>query len=347
MKRFVLVAMLMIPFVLVRADDPALFKRFSKTFNLKGEKYLNQAEEQFEQGQYAQAFGLYDKYLKKSKERDPRVLYRMAVCAYELGEFSRGYPLIEEAHSKDQDDLDYHVMLGEYHVSMQDGAGAAGVYRDIVKRHPDDYLSYVRLGELLVDQGDLPGARESWLAAIERDPNKTDAYDLMAQSYLHVEKNRLEAYYYARKQLEVADEQSKPAAQYLVDQIAGDLASDYDNYFQSRNCMDQARAFFQSARFDDAYRVLSNCRDLSGLPGDYFLLFGKVCDEVGKFKDAVFAYERCLALGMENGDICYRLGWSYLNSGDRKNAEIAFKRSAGFEETRVKAQKMLEQIRQK
>ena len=347
MRLLIMLLILVVPLGQVPAHGQSIFNRVSEKLNLKGEKYLKQAEDAYDQEQYQQALELYQKYLKKSDERNAEILYRMALCGYELGSFEQGYPWIEEASSLKPDNLDYSLMMAEYLVSLRQQDAAVQTYRHILKLHPKDYLSYIRLGELLVDNGDLAGARKEWLAAIELDSTRPDAYNLMSQSYLHVEKNRLEAFYYARKSEEASGPRDKPAAARYAKQIAGDLLEDYENDYKRRNCMRTAQASFKKARFQEAYDRLNGCRTLTGLSSDYFLLFGKVCDEVGKFNDAAYAYERCLALGMESGDVCYRLGWSYLNSGNRESAEIAFKRAAGFDDTRLKAQKMLEQIRAK
>ncbi len=329
----------------LRADD-SIFKRLSHSLNLKGEKDLRQAEQFYQNNQYAQALSYYQKYLKKNDEdRNPDLLYRMAICYMELQQPDTGFSYAEEAYSKDRKDLDVAVLYAEYLVILGDIDTAVDTYRKIVQDHPEDYLSYVRLGELLVDQGNLKEARDFWKQAIQMNPEKPDAYARMSQSYLRVEKNQLEAYYYGRKLLDVVTGTRKESVSEMLNNIAGDLKEDFENYYQTRSCMEQARDHYEHARFQQAYDVLTGCRDISDLPGDYFLLYGKVCDEVGKFSDAAYAYERCIALGMDNGDLAYRLGWSYLNAGNKRNAEIAFKRAANYPETREKAQQMLDKIK--
>lgn len=349
MRRLTFISVLMVATALtvtvVRADD-SIFKRLSRSLNLKGEKDLRQAEEYYQNNHYAQALSYYQKYLKKNEEdRNPDLMYRMAICYMELQQPEEGFSFVEEAYSKKRTDLDIAVLYAEYLVILGDLDNAVGTYRAIVQDHPDDYLSYVRLGELLVDQGNLEAARDFWKKAIQMNPEKPDAYARMSQSYLRVEKNQLEAYYYGRKLLDVVDGPGKDAVSDMLNSIAGDFKADFENSYQTRACMEQARDHFEQARFQQAYDVLTACRDISGLPGDYYLLYGKVCDEVGKFADAAYAYERCIALGMDNGDLAYRLGWSYLNAGDQRNAEIAFKRAARYPETREKARQMLDKIR--
>ncbi|NOY22122.1 MAG: tetratricopeptide repeat protein [Acidobacteria bacterium] len=325
----------------------SIFKKLSSSMNLKGEKYLKKAEVLYGDNQFDKAIPLYLKFFEKNKKKeniDVDIFYHVAVCFMEGKKQAQGYAYIETAAAAKPDDLDIQVLKAEYLVALGSVPDAIETYQKIVKTHPDDYLSYIRLGELTVGQGDLKGAREWWEKAIELDPSRPDGYSRMSESYLKVEKNRLEAYYYARKLLDVVKPDKKPGIQRMLDNLAGDMGQDYENYFQKQDCMMNAEELFKNAKFLQAFQVMDKCKTLPNLSGDYFLLFGKVCDEVGKFKDAAFAYERCIALGLESGDICYRLGWSYLNSGQSEQARIAFQRAQQFTDTKEKAKKMLDKL---
>lgn len=342
---------IMIAWVLIVAMtvsvQASIFKKLSSSMNLKGEKYLKQAESFYEGSQYDKAIPLYLKFFEKNKKRDniaAVVFYHAAVCYMEISQPAQGYVYIETAAAEKPDDLDIQVLKAEYLVALGSVPDAIATYRNIVKVHPDDYLSYIRLGELTVGQGNLKATREWWKKAIELDSSRPEAYSRMSESYLKVEKNHLEAYYYARKLLNVVEPDKKAGIQHMLDNLAGDMGQDYENYFQKQDCMLNAEEFFKKAKFQEAFQVMAKCKDLPNLSGDYFLLFGKICDEVGRFRDAAFAYERCIALGLESGDICYRLGWSYLNSEQPEQARIAFQRAQEFGNTKEKAKKMLDKL---
>ncbi|MCK5878680.1 MAG: tetratricopeptide repeat protein [Holophagae bacterium] len=333
--------------VMTVSVQASIFKKFSSSMNLKGEKYLKQAETFYEGNQYDKAIPLYLKFFEKNKKTDnidTAVFYHAAVCYMEINQPEQGYAYIEAAAAAKPDDLDIQVLKAEYLVALGSIPDAITTYRNIVKVHSDDYLSYIRLGELTVRQGDLKAARKWWEKAMELGPSRPEAYSRMSESYLKVEKNRLEAYYYARKLLSVVEPDKKAGIQHMLENLAGDMGQDYENYFQKQDCMLNAEEFFKKAKFQESFQVMAKCKDLPNLSGEYFLLFGKVCDEVGKFKDAAFAYERCVALGLESGDICYRLGWSYLNSEQPEQARIAFQRAQEFGDTKEKAQKMLDKL---
>ncbi len=315
--------------------------------NFHGEKYLRKAEAYYSENQYAKAIPLYLKFFdknRKKKDIPADIYYHAAMSFMEENLPKDGFPYAEKAAVANPGNLDFQVLKAEYLVALKSVPDAIKLYQIIIKDHPDDYLSYIRLGELLVGQGNLKDARSWWQKAIDLDPSRPDAYSRMSESYLKVEKNRLEAYYYARKLLNVVKPDKKPEIQRMLDEMSGDMGQDYENYFQKQECMSNAEKLYKKAKFQDAYRLMVKCKELPNLSGDYFLLFGKVCDEVGKFKNAAFAYERCLALGMNTGDICYRLGWSYLNSGQPEQARIAFRRALQFTDTRAKAQKMLDKL---
>ena len=334
--------------VLSVTAQASIFKKISSSMNLKGEKYLKKAESLYEENQYGKAIPLYLKFFEKNKKRkdtiDAAIFYHTAVCFMEGNMPAQGYAYIETAAAAKPEDLDIQVLKAEYLVSLKSVPDAIETYKKVLKFHPDDYLSYIRLGELTVGQGDLKDARKWWKEAIELDPSRPEAYSRLSESYLKVENNRLEAYYYARKLLNVVKPDDKAKIQRMLDNLAGDMGQDYENYFQKQDCLLNAEEFYKKAKFQQAFQVMVKCKDLPNLSGNYFLLFGKVCDEVGKFKDAAFAYERCLALGLESGDICYRLGWSYLNSNQPEQARIAFQRAKQFGETREKAVKMLKKL---
>ncbi|MCK7540928.1 MAG: hypothetical protein MZV63_63565 [Marinilabiliales bacterium] len=83
-------------------------------------------------------------------------------------------------------------------MALNRSADAIQVYEKVLSISPDDYLSFIRLGKLNEDSGNIQKAREIWLKASRIDPSQPDAYEYLSESYLKEGKDKLQSYYYAR-----------------------------------------------------------------------------------------------------------------------------------------------------
>ncbi len=319
------------------------------SFSLKdlgsGKKYFNKAEKEFNAGNYQNAIPLYLKFLSKKKNKDnEKALYHISVCYMELGNPASGFPYIHKLYQIKGDKLEYAVLFAEYLVQLNQPKKAIEVYEKIIKLHPEDYLSYIRLGELLVNQGNIKRARELWLKATTLNDKPEEAYALLSESYLKVEKNKLLAYFYARKLLEIVSPEKKGEIQQMLDRIAGDFKEDFENYYLLRTCKEKAREFIKNNDFESAYSSLEKCEDLENIDKEYLLLFANISKKLEKWSKAIELYKKCLALGFESGDIYLELGKCYLKIGKKGLAKANFKLALRFKETKEDALKLLQSI---
>ncbi|MCK7540929.1 MAG: tetratricopeptide repeat protein [Marinilabiliales bacterium] len=86
------------------------------------------------------------------------------------------------------------------------------------------------------------------------------------------------------------------------------------------------------------------CSGLNDLPVDYYLLLGNVADTKKLYKEASRAYENCIALGRETGEIYLRYGWCLFKSGDTRRAKTAFQKAMTYPETKEKAERDFKNI---
>ena len=319
------------------------------SFSLKdlgsGKKYFKKAEKEFNMGNYQNAIPLYIKFLSKKKNKNnEKALYHVSVCFMELGNPVSGFPYIHRLYHIKGDKLEYAVLYAEYLVQLNKPEKAIGVYEKIIKLHPEDYLSYIRLGELLVNQGNIKKARELWLKATRLKEKPEEAYALLSESYLKVEKNKLLAYFYARKLFEIVSPEKRKEIEQMLDRIAGDFKEDFENYYLLRTCKEKAREFIKNKNLESAYSSLEKCEDLENIDKEYLLLFADVSKKLGRWSKAIDLYKKCLALGFESGQIYLELGKCYLKIGKKGLAKANFKLALRFKETKEEALELLQSI---
>ena len=310
-----------------------------------GKKYFNKAEKFFNEGNYQQAIPNYLKYLSKKKnQNDEKALYHISVCYMELGNSQAGFPFIQRLYKLKGTELKYAVLYAEYLVQLKRLKDAINVYKGILAIYPNDYLSYVRLGELLVNAGELKEARKMWLKAVSLKDNPVEAYALLSESYLNVEKNKLMGYYYARKLYEVSSDEKKPEVKSMLDNIAGEFKVDFENYYLLRNCKEQAKEAVARNDYETAYSILSKCENLENIDKEYLLFFANICKKLSKWNKAVELYKKCLALGFESGEIYLELGRCYLKAGNKGLAKANLKLALKYDNVKDEALKILNSI---
>ncbi len=322
-----------------------LFASFNLSDLTSGKKYLKKAEKLFNADNYQAAIPYYLKYLSKKKNQDnEKALYHISICYMELGNPEAGFPFIQRLYKLKGTELKYAVLYAEYLVQLKRLKEAINVYRGIIAIYPDDYLSYVRLGELLVNDGNLKEARKMWLKAVTLKDRPVEAYALLSESYLNVEKNKLMAYYYARKLYEVASIEKKAEIKSMLDNIAGEFKEDFENYYLLRSCKEKAKNSVAKNDYKTAYTILSKCENLQNIDKDYLLLFANVCKKLNKWNKAVELYKKCLALGFESGAIYLELGKCYLKIGKIGLAKANLKLALKYDNVRDEALKILNSI---
>ncbi len=311
-----------------------------------GKKYFKQAEKLYNQGKYAQAIPFYQKFLEKKKNANNlNALYRISVCFMELGKPEKGIVYAERLYKLKGTELNYAVLYAEYLVALNRLKEAITVYNSVIALYPEDYLSYVRLGELYVNTGDLKKARTMWLKALKLKDKPYEALSLLSQSYLKVEKNKLMAYYYARKLYEISPEDKKPSVGRMLDKIAGKFKTDFENYYMLKSCTEKAQSFYAKGEYKKAFDMLKGCEELDNAGTDFFKFFAEVSFKTENYRKAVELYKKCLALGEESGEIYLKLAECYLKIGDKKLAKANLKLAANFPEVKEKALTLLNSIK--
>lgn len=322
------------------------FKKLSSSLNMKGEKDLKNAELLYNQNKYVQAAALYKKYLDKNKKKPlPLINYKIGLCYFETENYEAAFPYIEKAYNFDKKNLDYQLLYAEALIMFKQVDEGILIYQKIVNDHPNDYLSHIRLGELYVDKGDLKKARKQWLEAIKIDKTKTNAYSLLTESYLKVENNKLEAFYYARKMYEYAPSNEKDQAASILKKIAGKFSEDFENQYQLRVCIENAKDFVNKNNYQKAYESLLKCKDMTGISDTYLILYAKVCENLKKHKEAANAYEKCIAIGYEKGEYYFNAALNYIKLNEINTAIVLLKKAKNFPETEKIAEKWLKQLK--
>ena len=322
-----------------------LFAGFRLSDLTNGKKYLKKAEKLFNAGNYKQAIPNYLKFLSKKKnEKNVTALYHLSVCFMELNDPQGGFKYAETLYKLKGTELKYAVLYAEYLVQLKRLKDAINVYKGIIAIYPKDYLSYIRLGELFVNNGRLKDAREIWLKAVKLKDKPTEAYALLSESYLNVEKNKLMGYYYARKLYDISPPEKKEEIQSMLNGIAGDFKDDFENFYLLKTCKEEAKRYISEDDYNNAFTVLSRCENLNNIDKEYLMLFARVSKKLGKWDKAVNVYTKCLALGFEDGDIYLELGKCYLKLGNKPMAEVNFKLALKYDKVKDKALKLLNSI---
>ncbi|BBB32334.1 hypothetical protein TTHT_0766 [Thermotomaculum hydrothermale] len=322
-----------------------IFAGFSLSDLGSAKKYFKKAEQLFNAGNYQQAIPNYLKYLSKKKnQKDEKALYHISICYMETGNPQSGFSFIKQLYQLKGTELKYAVLYAEYLVQLNKLQDAINVYKGVIAIYPDDYLSYVRLGELLVNNGQLKEARKMWNKAITLKDRPTEAYALLSESYLNVEKNKLLAYYYARKLYEIAPDEKKPGIKSMLNSIAGDFKDDFENYYLLRTCKEKAKLEVQKGDYLSAFSTLSRCEDLENIDEEYLLMFADIAKKLKKWDKALELYKKCLALGFESGQTYLELAKCYLKTGNLALAKVNLKMAMNYKDTKEEALKLLNSI---
>jgi len=322
------------------------FKKISSSLNMKGEKYLKKAEVQYSQNHYTQAASLYKKYIEKNKGKSfPELYYKVAICYMETDNPQSCFSYIEKAANLKKDNIEYQLLYAECLIMLHQKAEGILIYKDIIQRHPNDYLSFIRLGELLIADGNLIEARKYWKEAIKIDKKRAEAYSLLAESYLKVEKNKLEGYYYLRKIVDFASKTKKQEIENILNRIAGKFRNDFETQYRLRICIENANAKIKLGNYQGAYDNLMECNSLTDISDKYLILVATTCEKLKKHKEAASAYEKCIAIGYEKGEYYYKAALNYLHINKIDTAIVLLKKARNFPETENSAEKTLKQLK--
>ncbi len=114
--------------------------------------YLGQVA--YELGKYNNAIQHYRQYLRDRPD-DPKVLSRMAMAWFQLGEYSRAREACHQALLLDPDNLTARHALGCTLLEEGDPNEAIRVFRETLKEHPEHMPSFIELARTRRSGGDV------------------------------------------------------------------------------------------------------------------------------------------------------------------------------------------------
>lgn len=106
--------------------------------------------------------------------RDPKdavadyVLYRKGTDLLSRGGTHGAVEIFARLVENDPGNPEFRLRLGMAHWASGENDRAEGVYRELIRRHPDYYLGYRRLSSLLEKEGRWRESRDLWLSLRER-----------------------------------------------------------------------------------------------------------------------------------------------------------------------------------
>ena len=108
--------------------------------------------------------------------------YNLGVALAELQRFPEAIAELKEAVSLDPESVDARVQLGLV-MSQNDPAGAANIFRALVRRDPKFAEGHNNLGLVLLQSGDLAKAEAEFAEAIRLKPEFAEAHYNLALAF--------------------------------------------------------------------------------------------------------------------------------------------------------------------
>ncbi len=126
---------------------------------------------------------------RQNSQDDPYINEKFSIKHDELGE-------MYFHHSRFKDALDQYykaltlsnrkpeltMKVVECYLRLQETDKALRELRNLIREYPGFLSARVRLGRILYETGDIPGAVEQWEATVQRDPNHSEAHRLLRQA---------------------------------------------------------------------------------------------------------------------------------------------------------------------
>ena len=126
---------------------------------------------------------------RQSGHDDPYVNEKFSIKHDELGEMYFNHNRFKEALDQYYKALtlsnrkpELTMKVAECYLRLQEPDKAIKELRAIIKDYPGFLSARVRLGRILYDAGEVESAIENWEAALEHDPNHTEAQRLLRQA---------------------------------------------------------------------------------------------------------------------------------------------------------------------
>lgn len=150
----------------------------------RADTLIKRADAHMAQREFVQAKSLYDRVVSEKKAKPSgKVFNNLAVCEWNLKNYSAAVSAWEKAAKVDPSFADPYVHLGQLALKSGDYAKAEQMYRKLVDLDSKDLNSTIMLGVALRGKGDFVNAEKVYLRALELDHNQADALFAVAVLY--------------------------------------------------------------------------------------------------------------------------------------------------------------------
>jgi TolA-binding protein len=168
------------------------YLRGDKPVKAKNEINLSVADSYFQKGEYAEAAGFYDDYLKPVRNPDPSVLLRAGYCEFQIGSYQRAEAFLKRA-ALDKDSVGQFssFLLGQTYIKLDNKTFALTAFNkarqlDYSKKIQEEATFYY--GKVAFDNSNYSEALTVFIEFKKEYPDSkwnSEVNDLISQSYLN------------------------------------------------------------------------------------------------------------------------------------------------------------------
>ncbi len=271
-------------------------------------------------------------FLVRADQLEPNNLQnrlRLARCFLAAGQFASAKGQALKVLEQFSDNGDSIVILTDAARSKEDLAAAAAQLQKFPGKN--DVSFHLASANLLLHQGDLPGAESALRKALTNDPNSSAAHMALGDLYL-LQKNQKQAGEEFKKAAELAPVRSMERLKYAAfmsaagdtvetRRISTEMTSQAPDYLPGWNLL--AELAFKDKKYDEALSLLENVfsRDPEYLDGRR--LQSDVLLAKGDTKQAVDVLEGLDQKYPDSPLIKYQLARAYLKNNNPNQAKVA------------------------
>jgi superkiller protein 3 len=292
--------------------------------------YLDEAQRDIDKNDFEAAISPLQRFLAEK----PDVAYahfQLAYCHTALKHVSEARAEYERAIAIDPKMAEAYLNLGIL-LSTSEPAAALAPLRKLVELTPAQSRARILLGVAQERSGDLPGAADSFEAAVRLDPRDTEASLHLANLYLHL-KRPAEAEAKFRGVLEVQPNSTAGAlglAQTLDAQNKPEAADAYRKYLVLQPSDSAARArlvhfLVEQKNNDEALAELDRADAGKPPTSDSLRLRADLQIAQKKYDDAIVTLQHALVLSPNDPQLIGGLGRTYMQKHDYASAEKQLK----------------------
>ena len=147
-----------------KAREEAVEALRIEPYNTKAHKLLGRIHN--ERGEYASAFESLRK-AKILKPNDMKVRFQLAIALYHLGETEQAKEQCQRVLSRDSKNIDGLFLLSLIYVKEHKYNEAINILREVLLYSPDEIGGFLKVSDLLADQGEFRRAKEVHAMVLE------------------------------------------------------------------------------------------------------------------------------------------------------------------------------------